>query len=142
MNRQYAAFFPKDAARAEKRAFMQRWTVAFMYSLKCHLRERGDLKAHLQEVLPPHELQALLDSKHRPLYTLQCLAAGIAGSGASDILKTKMDDNLTAMEDCVGGCERLLRTPIPLPYTRHTTRFLVSAPLPPSLFRVSGSWAF
>jgi predicted membrane chloride channel (bestrophin family) len=24
-----------------------------------------------------------------------------------------------------GGCERILRTPIPLSYTRHTSRFLI-----------------
>jgi predicted membrane chloride channel (bestrophin family) len=132
MSRQYAAFFPKDAARAAKRAFMQRWITAFVYSLKCHLRERGNLQDHLQGVLPPHELQALLDSTHHPIYTLQCLVAGIAGSGVSDILKSKMDEELTAMEDCVGGCERLLRTPIPLSYTRQTSGFLARPPPSPT----------
>ena len=37
----------------------------------------------------------------------------------------RMDENLTALEDMVGGCERILRTPIPLSYTRHTSRFMV-----------------
>ncbi len=29
-------------------------------------------------------------------------------------------------EDIVGTCERILRAPIPLSYTRHTSRFMVS----------------
>jgi predicted membrane chloride channel (bestrophin family) len=36
-----------------------------------------------------------------------------------------MDMNLTAIEDVAGTCERILRTPIPLSYTRHTSRFMI-----------------
>ena len=32
--------------------------------------------------------------------------------------RMKMDDNLTVFHDVVGACERILRTPIPLSYTR------------------------
>ena len=35
-----------------------------------------------------------------------------------------MDENLTVFADVTGGCERILRTPIPLSTTRHTARFL------------------
>lgn len=105
---------------------MQRWTVAFVYSLKCHLRERGDLQSHLKGVLRPKEMAALMASSHKPIYCLQSLSAGIRGSGTHPYIQGIMDQNLTAMEDVVGGCERLLRTSIPLAYTRHTTRFLVS----------------
>lgn len=36
-----------------------------------------------------------------------------------------MDLNLTAFEDVLGGCERIYKTPIPLSYTRLTSRFLI-----------------
>lgn len=36
-----------------------------------------------------------------------------------------MQENITTFEDILGGCERLLRTPIPVSYTRHTSRFLL-----------------
>ncbi len=39
---------------------------------------------------------------------------------------TRMDESLTFFTDAVGACERILRTPIPLSYTR-------CAPRPPSL---------
>ena len=33
-----------------------------------------------------------------------------------------MDQNLTAFADCLGTCERLVKTPIPLSYTRYALR--------------------
>ena len=36
----------------------------------------------------------------------------------------QMQENVTFFYDALGGCERLLRTPLPLSYTRHTSRFL------------------
>ena len=40
-----------------------------------------------------------------------------------------MEQNITAFEDCLGGCERILRTPIPLYYTRQAKwRCLLSIP--------------
>lgn len=36
-----------------------------------------------------------------------------------------MDESITMFTDTCGACERLLRTPLPLGYTRHTSRFLV-----------------
>jgi predicted membrane chloride channel (bestrophin family) len=44
--------------------------------------------------------------------------------------------DLKFMEDAIGGCERLFRTPIPLSYTRHTSRLLLFwlAYLPLALF--------
>uniref|UniRef100_A0A061RKJ5 Putative membrane protein n=1 Tax=Tetraselmis sp. GSL018 TaxID=582737 RepID=A0A061RKJ5_9CHLO len=127
MNRQSATWFSKDdpAEHAYLRAIYQRWTAAFVYSLKCHLRERGNLASDLKNILPPEELSALLASKHRPLYCLQVLSETIASSKATDYMKAVMDKNLTALEDAAGACEKILRTAIPLSYTRHTSRFLV-----------------
>lgn len=34
----------------------------------------------------------------------------------------RFEDHMTAFADCLGGCERLLRTPIPLFYTRCAER--------------------
>jgi predicted membrane chloride channel (bestrophin family) len=42
----------------------------------------------------------------------------------NELCRMRMDDNLTFFEDAMGSCERILRTPIPLSYTRHTSRFL------------------
>lgn len=36
----------------------------------------------------------------------------------------RIDENVRYFEDVVGACERIFRTPIPVAYTRHTSRFL------------------
>jgi len=127
LNRQTATWFSKSAPAKHHsmRACFQRWTAAFVYSLKCHLREKGDLAADLKDILPPRELEALLAAKHRPLYALQVLSELVAASDASVFLKGQMDENLTQLEDALGACEKILRTPIPASYTRQTSRFLV-----------------
>jgi hypothetical protein len=38
--------------------------------------------------------------------------------------KNEINNNLSFFEDTLGGCERLLSSPMPLFYTRHTARFL------------------
>lgn len=37
-----------------------------------------------------------------------------------------MDENVSRLTDAVSACERILNTPIPLSYTRHTARFLMA----------------
>jgi hypothetical protein len=59
------------------------------------------------------------------LLTLQVLSHIIEGSGITEFQKLQMQENITTFEDILGGCERLLRTPIPVSYTRHTSRFLI-----------------
>jgi ion channel-forming bestrophin family protein len=57
-------------------------------------------------------------------------------------LTVDMMGNLTTFHDILGGCERLIRTPIPLHYTRFTSRFLLLwlAILPMGMWDVIG-WA-
>jgi predicted membrane chloride channel (bestrophin family) len=35
-----------------------------------------------------------------------------------------MHDNVTVFQDMLGMCERIFKTPMPIPMTRHTSRFL------------------
>ena len=54
-----------------------------------------------------------------PLDALVQVLAQIIRSSEIPVVPTlRMEDNLTNFEDCLGGCERILRTPIPLYYTR------------------------
>ncbi len=45
-------------------------------------------------------------------------------SQPTELCRMRMDDNLTYFADAMGSMERILRTPIPLSYSRHTSRFL------------------
>jgi ion channel-forming bestrophin family protein len=56
---------------------------------------------------------------------MQVMSHIIEGVGCNDFQRLQMQQNITTFEDILGGCERLLRTPIPVSYTRHTSRFLL-----------------
>jgi Bestrophin, RFP-TM, chloride channel len=59
------------------------------------------------------------------LLTFQMMSHIIENSGINDFQALQMQQNVTTFEDILGGSERLLRTPIPVSYTRHTSRFLL-----------------
>ncbi|KAI7836516.1 hypothetical protein COHA_009617 [Chlorella ohadii] len=135
--RQALGYIP--ASQPELQDMFCRWLVAYCRSLMCHLRPGEDLRAELEGKLKPEELDALLKSAHRPNYTCQVLTAVIkrAQLPGDDIdnrdsfanvkasAAFRMDENLTCFADVTGGCERILRTPVPLMYTRHNSRFLM-----------------
>mmetsp|Transcript_31267 Transcript_31267/g.88657 ORF Transcript_31267/g.88657 Transcript_31267/m.88657 type:complete len:415 (+) Transcript_31267:226-1470(+) len=142
INRQASTWWSrKDPAAAQSRLeALHRWTTALIFSLKHHLRPGGSLKDDLKDVLPSYEFDALMAVDHKPLYALQVCSELNRVSGAEPELQTRIDRNFTIMEDVIGACEKILRTPIPVNYTRHTSRFLViwMFTLPAALFPVCG----
>lgn len=104
---------------------LARWTIAFSKSLMAHLREDGDIEKLLSNILPPEELAKLKASPHRPVYCLHMMTEIVAKANLNPNIEVMLNTNLTYFHDSLGGCERLLRTPIPLSYTRHTCRFLL-----------------
>lgn len=46
------------------------------------------------------------------------LSDTVKASTINQMARLRMDENLTFFEDALGACERILRTPIPLTYTR------------------------
>ena len=72
----------------------------------------------VQAVLQPEELKLLLASKHRPNYVLQILSGLVESSCIVSPERFRMDQNITFFMDAQGSCERILKTPIPLSYTR------------------------
>uniref|UniRef100_A0A7S4EV38 EF-hand domain-containing protein n=2 Tax=Chrysotila carterae TaxID=13221 RepID=A0A7S4EV38_CHRCT len=73
-------------------------------------------------------LSALRRSKNRPLYVckrlaaeLRCIPEAAMFSSRERLMALKMINQLS---DYIGACERLLQTPVPLNYARHTSRFL------------------
>jgi predicted membrane chloride channel (bestrophin family) len=66
-----------------------------------------------------------LEAQHRPNFCLQALGQLLFVHVADKHTSLRLDESLIRLEDVVGGCERLYRTPIPLSYTRHTSRLLL-----------------
>lgn len=61
-----------------------------------------------------------------PIAVSQAISLLLARSGADPITAQAAEGQLTAFDNVFGGCQRLASSPIPLAYTRHSSRFLVA----------------
>ncbi|KXZ52338.1 hypothetical protein GPECTOR_10g970 [Gonium pectorale] len=126
--RQAMTTLPEDSC-SELRDAVARWTIAFVRLSKLHLREHGDVRAEMQGVLRGEELPLVAAAAHRPLaacHVLSQLMAAAAGAGAiSDQSRQRLEADINGLSQALGACEKILRNPIPLSYTRHTSRFLI-----------------
>jgi len=129
MTRQICVRFP--ANRPELKEQMLRYIQSFFFALKVHLRggpggfeDDNNLIEDLTPILKPKELELVLQAQNRPGHIMCCMTQIVKEAGLDGAALFCLDQNLTTLEDVLGGCERILRTPIPLSYTRMTTRFL------------------
>ncbi|KXZ52386.1 hypothetical protein GPECTOR_9g430 [Gonium pectorale] len=120
--RQGATCFPDDQVEAKKA--LARWVVAFARALRIHFQPEVTIESELKNILTPAELEMLAKSQHRPVRAIHAISQIIQSVPMSSIHQMQMSNNLTFFHDVLGGCERLLRAPIPVSYTRHTARFL------------------
>ncbi|GLI71678.1 hypothetical protein VaNZ11_016960, partial [Volvox africanus] len=120
--RQGATCFPDDQVEAKKA--LARWVVSFARALRIHFQPEVTLESELKNILTPAELEMLAKSQHRPVRAIHAISQIIQSVPMSSIHQMQMSNNLTFFHDVLGGCERLLRAPIPVSYTRHTARFL------------------
>lgn len=60
----------------------------------------------LAMVLHPLELQLILQQPHTTTAILQALGALVAASHMKQVQKLRIDENITVLQDTMGGCER------------------------------------
>jgi len=103
-------------------------TWAFVRSMKRHLspeeEDEAPFKAELYERLPKSQAQQIIKAAHRPNRALYDLSLAIENLPMHMMRKNEMHAALTIFEDNLGSSERLLTSPVPLIYNRHTARFL------------------
>ncbi|TVQ48892.1 MAG: hypothetical protein EA365_00915 [Gloeocapsa sp. DLM2.Bin57] len=96
--------------------------AAFSVATKLHLRSE-DVNQELVELVPPEYLTELKAVNHRPLKIAFWLADYFQkeyDEGRLIILQmVSLTKLLDIMVDCLGGCERILKTPLPLTYSIH-----------------------
>lgn len=120
-----------------------RYTIGFAICLKVHLRpSEEDMRTELTGILKEEELELALSKAHVPNHMLRMMSGIVHKAGLEPIYNSRMDANITAFEDDLGKCERIFKTPIPMAYTRMTSRFLVLwlILVPLALFKDAG-WA-
>eukprot|EP00899_Mesostigma_viride_P001481 jgi/Mesvir1/11333/Mv22248-RA.2 len=126
--RQAVSWFEGGERDQELLDSLGRWTVAMCRTFKDRLQfegKEGKLDDKLRSLMDAEGLAMLERCHHGPNLCLQVMTAHIYKAQLSSVRATMMDENLSAMEDIVASCERIFKTPIPLSYTRHTTRFLI-----------------
>jgi putative membrane protein len=103
-------------------------TWAFVRSMKRHLsppeEDEEDFIAEIQSKLTPDQAAAIISANHRPNRALYDLSVAIEKLPMHFMRKNEINKNLSIFEDTLGGCERLLSSPVPLFYSRHTARFI------------------
>ena len=105
-------------------------TWAFVRSMKRHLsppdEDEDDYIAEIRSRLSPTQADAIISAAHRPNRALYDLSVAIERLPMHFVRKDAINKNLSIFEDTLGGSERLLSSPVPLFYSRHTARFLAT----------------
>jgi predicted membrane chloride channel (bestrophin family) len=105
---------------------------AFPVALKHHLEGfmGQDQEDELANLVDPIDLPGVLSAVNRPLYITNALMHIIVHDIAYQMDQWTVRERLwlcsiiNQLSKCVGGCERLVQTPVPLHYARHTGRFM------------------
>lgn len=121
-----------------------RLTIAWTFATMHHL-QGTDSEDGVAEYLTPEQLVTVKGVTNRPMAVAMLLATAVAdgftekedalvnaragvGAGATtaNLLaeRQEMEKLVTLLVDYLGMCERIVLTPIPLNYSRHTSRFL------------------
>lgn len=108
---------------------------AFVFALKHQLRGTDayeDLKLRLNE----EHLKIVASSKYKPAVIMRLLAEWVQSSKDKNCLdsiqQSRFDENLDKLSDILGGCERIISTPIPYSYRvlLHRTVYIYCLLLP------------
>lgn len=121
--RQCACWFPEE--QQDKLAAVARWTAVLTPLLKMHCRWQTNVHTQLKDRLLQHELAYMISVKHPPNMAATVLTQLIASANLPEMLQISVDKQIVQYIDSVAACERLQKQPIPVAYTRHTSRFLL-----------------
>ena len=96
-------------------------TIAYVHSLRLHLRQQTDDLSELEPILGREELQEIGRQLNVPAAILQRTSARVREARQkgwlNDYHLPLLEEQLTSFTDIQGGCERIKNTPIPYAYT-------------------------
>lgn len=118
LTRQALTLKKTDSANSSVHSFI-RLLTAFIFALKHQLRGTDayeDLKYRLDE----EQLKNVSVSKYKPAVIMRLLAEWVQKvkeeGNIDSIQQARFDENFDKLSDIVGGCERIVSTPIPYSY--------------------------
>lgn len=107
-----------------KKALLQ-YIMAFPVALKCHVMHGSDIENDLRNVIEVDDLAVVVKSLHRPRCVIEFISQTLRRLKLDTSRRQALETKLACFHEGIGVCEQLTGTPIPLSYTRLTSRFLV-----------------
>jgi len=106
-----------------------KWTVAYSFAARESLRN-GKSFENLTDLLSEQELDALQSAGHMPLFIASKIASLIQQARVSRYIDgftfRELEGQRILLIDHLGGCERILKTPMPLVYAIKARRFILT----------------
>jgi len=130
--RQSNIYFPPTPEGDALRTRLMANTEAYAKSLRNFLRGPSDdslLKGDLYALvvagkLSGRQADACMAASNRPMFCLNALSSVVREANLHPVDKSRLDTSITKLVDLTGACERIFKSPVPLIYTRHSSRFL------------------
>ena len=112
------------------------WVVVFAHATRRSLRGQAE-RPEIQRLLSAEQAEAMAAHVHPPLYAAQQVSDRLAAFVRAGSLERNMavcaEEELNILVNCLGGCERILKTPTPLGYVlllqRGVVLYLATLPL-------------
>ncbi len=132
-----------DATDEQNRQFVYS-LIAFVHALRAQLRFT-DATPALQKLLRPEAVETVINGRFKPELVVLDLAQQLRTMRKQEqicpILFARMDQHLSQLSACLGGCERIASTPVPFGYSviLHRTVYTYSFLLPLGLVATLGA---
>ena len=101
--------------------------MAFVHSLRCHLRKQSSWEA-ITPFLNEKVLTKLREEQNVPAAILQYMGEHTADGASKGLITewrlTRMDSTFTDLANVQGGCERIKNTPLPRQYDHYPELFV------------------
>jgi|SRR6476661_5044505 len=124
----WVAIEEKKPQDIELKKSVLRLLPAFAVALKLHLRQQS-VNPELEQLMSPAHYQKLKSMNNPPLeiafWIEDYLHEQYEGNCVDVYQLTGMKELINSMIDVLGGCERILKTPIPLAYAIHLKQLLL-----------------
>jgi putative membrane protein len=124
----WVAIHETDESDHTRKVQILRLLVAYAYATKLHLRGES-LDDDITNLVTPQQLAQLQTMNHPPLeiafWIADYLQASFNAGQLNAYQLSAMQTQVDALVDMLGGCERILKTPIPLAYAIHLKQLLL-----------------
>lgn len=122
---------PTKSGSIEKLERLADTVWAFSRSLMFHLLgSLEDGAAYTKDLSKLRDQEFAVDLsnvRHKPTRALKEMTDALAAIPFQSILyQAEAEKSVTALCDALGACERIFTSPVPILYSRHTSRFLIS----------------